>query len=354
MIFISIITLTSCTSNYSVTPSPLDYNPEPHSLDPTITPSRIPTNTPNSQIAEKLLSTPSLTANTATFPPQPTLSQSATYTSQPTLSPEEAKPYVISLIKTNGNCTLPCIWGIDPYSSTLPTFLNFLSRFEEMNEDNDIHIWIRKDGKSGLLIPILYERNLRHYFLFAYHLNDDGVKKLILDLSSDYIKNAETEMEFVEAFGEPKFIDLINYYSLPNILNAFGLPSDVLIAPFPADPDWPHQWQPFSIVLIYKEKGFLVEYIMPKKRMGSNYIGCPSKIHEVKVISWATSDNLSLEQIAVDVGGSGFGYQTADYFKPLSEVSSMKNVEFFQKFQDNHQSHCVDTNVKLWPEFYEN
>jgi hypothetical protein len=77
---------------------------------------------------------------TRTSTPSPTSIPSATSTptSQPTLIPVESENLIAELIKTNGNCTSPCFWKIEPetsnYSDTV-AFVDALGR-QALKGDN--------------------------------------------------------------------------------------------------------------------------------------------------------------------------------------------------------------------------
>ncbi|MBW8012722.1 MAG: hypothetical protein FVQ83_16010 [Chloroflexi bacterium] len=82
----------------------------------TSTPSPSPTTSPTSTL-------------TATAPPMGTFT--LTLTPQPTLSEEEIEQKLIQYYETNGNCELPCFWGIIPGETTLQEVENELVPLSE-------------------------------------------------------------------------------------------------------------------------------------------------------------------------------------------------------------------------------
>jgi hypothetical protein len=86
-------------------------------------------------------STPSATtippSATLTFtPPPPTLT--STITPMPTYSPDEAELILAEMMQTNGNCSVPCFWGIIPGQTPIDEAVGFLTALSRSFGDDEI------------------------------------------------------------------------------------------------------------------------------------------------------------------------------------------------------------------------
>ena len=103
-------------------------------VSPTI---ELPTWTPTLALSSSTL-IPSATSVTSTPPPPPpppTPLPSATHTPIPTLAVNAARTYVENMLATNGNCELPCWWGIVPGQSK---WIDVTNQFTEIGFHRDI------------------------------------------------------------------------------------------------------------------------------------------------------------------------------------------------------------------------
>jgi hypothetical protein len=62
----------------------------------------------------------------------PTLRFSPTSTQLPKLTLEQQKQQMSMLLRTNGNCSSPCVWGIIPGQTTLAEARNFLLKMDQI------------------------------------------------------------------------------------------------------------------------------------------------------------------------------------------------------------------------------
>jgi hypothetical protein len=148
-------------------------------------------------------------------------------------------------------------------------------------------------------------------------------------------------------YGDASFNKAFEYYSLPQILSNYGMPSQVLLAPFPDDPIRTDvKWQPFSLVLLYPEKGIFVEYVSPRGTISNDFVGCPSKAH-ISLAVWSPESDMSLEYV-IQKAGSEINELNMDYFKPVEEATSMTLNEFYQKFKDPNNTACLETPMDFW------
>jgi len=152
--------------------------------------------------------------------------------------------------------------------------------------------------------------------------------------------NGEPSIESV--FDSASFGERIDYYSLPNVLSEQGMPTSVMLSahgvPVPRGGSGG-----FDILLLYPDKGVLINYTTQGNLVGSNMRGCPVSAHvEMELYPPGQSDSFfeSLKKTDWAV--------KMNYYKPLEEVTSMKLEEFYQTFREPTEK-CIETPAKLWP-----
>lgn len=288
--------------------------------------------------------------STSTLTPHPTASLTPTLkpptpTAQAVLSAVEAKSLMLDLLQNNGNCVLPCLWGITPGEKAAEALEPFLARFSQGSTTNgDVALRVNDFDKAGGVHLSFVDDKLEVGIALSYYRAGDRVGQLVL--STDATKSAP---EQGQVFGDSNFNQLVQYYALPHILSEYGRPTQVLIAPFPADPDYPSpEWIPFSVVLYYPDEGILVEYLSPREIRGDQYIGCPHKAHVYATV-WDPQRKPTLSEIVTKLSGRGINELNVDYFKPVEEVTSTDLDGFVEEFKDMQTLTCLETRISLWP-----
>ena len=144
------------------------------------------------------------------------------------------------------------------------------------------------------------------------------------------------------AYEDPLFAQLIQPYSLPQILNTYGEPAQVLVQGIRG------HWL-FYLLLAYPENGFIVHYVAPFEEEEGNYFSCPSKAR-VEMWLWPPDRNYSLKEAASMLFGDRFGKEWLTGYLPIEEAVNMTIEEFFNRFRDTSNISCLETPVNLWPE----
>lgn len=295
--------------------------------------------------------TPSHTVapSTPTLTPLPTPSLTTTQkpltpTAQAVLSADEAKSLILDLLQSNGNCRLPCLWGITPGDQATEALGPFFDRFSEGSTiSGDVALRFDDFNDVGGVHLSYIEGQLDVDLDLSYYMAGDKVGQLVLFTHATKTAPAEGEV-----FGDSTFNQLVQYYALPHILSEHGRPTQVLIAPFPDDPDYPSpEWIPFSVVLYYADKGILIQYLSPRETRGDQYIGCPHKAH-VYVTVWDPQRKPALSEIVTKLSGRGINELNVDYFKPIEEATSINLDGFVEEFKDMQTLTCLETRISLW------
>jgi len=100
--------------------------------------------------------TPAVSQPTLTPAPVPT----TTPTPLPTLGPEDREKLLAELLRTNGNCSKPCFWGISPDTSAFDDSVAFLkslgSKGLEGVQDSTRYYNVVYNYKDNIIIGIAF------------------------------------------------------------------------------------------------------------------------------------------------------------------------------------------------------
>jgi hypothetical protein len=154
----------------------------------------------------------------------PTRTQTPKITNTPTATPwplKYAKKRLLEFYKTNGNCRLPCWWGITPGETTYDEMKTLFAPYAETIE--------------------LDEDYLPEMVFFYYPSPSNSIDYFISStLSLD-------ENGGIESIGLDPETGLYNGFTPSNLLGYYGTPNKVLISPS-------------DVVLVYEEDHFVVFY----------------------------------------------------------------------------------------------
>jgi hypothetical protein len=198
-----------------------------------ITPQTIPTSNKTPLVtptAQKII--PGTTATF--FNPTATL-LSPTYA--PTMTDGERTAAILGLLKENAGCKLPCWWGFVP----------------GITHWQDANLLFQGMGKTPEYYKSSYYLQLdipEHYLYFGqtYYTQDDLIN--FIYIGADTSKNGH----FI--YGDPVFEEDFQNYLLPNILEQYGAPDEILLRTFLAAPEGGDI--PFYFVLFYGKTGIMV------------------------------------------------------------------------------------------------
>ena len=153
-----------------------------------------------------------------------------------------------TLLVNNGNCALPCIWGIVPGESSFQEAQQFFSYLGWKGDKNfGNYGWIYETFERVGIIDIYVDA-----FIYA---PNDVVEKINFGL------------------GGNSYVDYIKYYSFENIMKVLGKPSRVLA--FISPPMLESSTQTiFGLLLYYETPNILVAYDGTANKVGANYQIC--------------------------------------------------------------------------------
>ena len=302
-----ILLLTAC--NYNTSPTTVTIEPN---LSETV----------ESQLSP-ILTSKAQTTDT----PRPTPTKTATETYLPTLSTKEAQIELLTLLSNNGNCRLPCLWGIIPGETTIRKAIN---RLEPFSGISSLTVF---DDTHGTIRPQYKESDLTIDLFIVYFSKNTIITTI--SLRSQAIDKGSV------VFNSIKYGEILAYYSLSHILDEYGRPSSVLIN----TQGGPYPWGDlgsFNVLLFYPDQGIVINYQTIMRIVGTNVLGC-----------------LDNAQIDVDLYPSGNGdsfmslispnwNDRLPLYRPLEEVSFISIDQFYKTFLKSTNK-CLSTPIKYWP-----
>ena len=290
--------------------------------------------------------TPTMTyTQEATFTPvtpafiiTPTFAPSLpTPTPLPTLPVEEAQATIIDLLHDNGGCAFPCWWGILPGESSLLTTQSFLEAYESISISN---IFDADSGYARWFVP-----------------EDDLIIDIRVSLVSDrepvstvegiqfavQVTRRLDDGGFEVVWDNPLNTRYLQAYMLPQILNAYGQPDEVLVQAN-------EYYGEFYLLLDYSTQGFTIWYIADMDHNGDIYQGCVANAYTYISLwdpdlayTWA-------EGITRTTSGEAWEIDELNQvFQPLEEATSLTLEQFYQIYSDPENTSCLETPAEIWP-----
>jgi hypothetical protein len=179
--------------------------------------------------------------------PSPVPVPSATFTPIPTLTDEEQSvqsAVVRNLMESNGNCDLPCWWGITPGKTSAMEARQFLTSLGVKYRE------LKTTQEPGIDTLVLFRGfqplpgvNIEFPFI---GLKNDGVERLDLYIYRDSLG------QVIDKEYELAFKKIWSPLSPETIIRKYGVPSRIFIGYRPGFPD-------YSLVFMYKT-GIYIEY----------------------------------------------------------------------------------------------
>lgn len=282
----------------------------------------------------------------------PTSTLSATDTPTPintpsalsTLSVEAAINRLLDLLANNGDCHLPCLWGITPGKSTFQEAQAILSPLSSIRNDYSAKTKFSLDG--GSVNPIYAEGDLMLSIKARYISHSQTINHLLFYAREYQLAKAPNgELGLFSVFDSETFGKRLDYYSLSHVLSEQGIPDAVMISTL-GEPTY-EGGGGFEIVLLYPEKGIWVKYTTQRYYSSDTGTikGCPANAHiEMELFPSGKADSFftSLKQ------NPDWVAQQKNWFQPLEKTTNMTLEQFYETFR-HPTDNCIETPVNLWP-----
>jgi len=253
----------------------------------------------------------------STKTPTTTIAITPTHTQIFTPAGQDAKSKVEYLLETNGNCSLPCWWGITPGQTTWNEAEAYLTPFA-------IRIPSPVPGQQD---------DLTYYPLqFPNPISNTQADYLFAEIAV----NQSSKIEYISSSLDA---------SLASILKNIGVPSQIwleIITNFGPGP------QSFTLALFY-DKGIMIVYYGTTNNGDMNFINiCPSEMSEAQPQLWVW--NIDTLYTFEDIGKfSLIAPLSPNRFRLLTEVSDMQPQTFYNYYVNPSTIQCIRTPWSDWP-----
>jgi len=239
----------------------------------------------------------------------------------PTLSSEEIAPRIQELLKTNGDCALPCWWGITPGQSTWAETRQILLQLGTRTNDIPLTDGVTGHGTGGLDLtePLI---TIRLYLVEQSEVIDT----ISLQAEADFGNRVE-------------FQKIFERYFLKSILLIHGPPSRVWVDLLGGIPEPPSTRVPLELTVFYDSQGIMIAYTGSIEYHSNTYQVCP---------------------LAGNIAGVSIFLQSPDNPRPLNqahtthvhtleEASGLSVVDFQTVFVQGDDQTCFETPQNIWP-----
>jgi len=231
-----------------------------------------------------------------------------TWTPVPTLISEDAQRLFETLLQTNGNCNLPCWWGITPGATPWFEAQQYLSTFvDRLGKGQEL--WITENNETFLAT---------NYTLSF--LQDDGNLRRCSLIS---IKNYEIEEIYVQDLCTSG-----SAFELTRFLDEIGQPDEIRFAV--------QRHQNTFVVsfgLIYSVRHIFISYADSEALSSDGTIHTCLALEPAAVILRATGLPMNFETIFDEISIQGY--------MPLS-VLGMDEADFYGRFSNASNEPCID------------
>lgn len=273
--------------------------------------------------------------------PSNTVLDISTPTSVSALSINEATILSMNLLASNGDCNLPCVWGMTSGQSTIQDSQNILAPLKNLASYFELN-----SNPSGISLNSIEEDLIIYISINLYSSLDNSVIDWI-SFKLRALSNVNGEMKSI--FNSTEFAMLSSKYRLSQVLNSFKEPEAAIISTWNKAPSR-GQEDGFQLILIYPDNGIAVRYITNWQEVNSNILGCFSSAHVEMEIFPSNNSELFTSLMSQSSNWEGLWpeYTENPYWKSLADATSMSLQEFYETFRESTDE-CIETPANLWP-----
>ena len=252
---------------------------------------------------------------------------------EPTLTYDRQTDFISSMLETNGECELPCFWGIIPGETSwrdvqkMITHLGF-SYFESQRGKDSFIDFEYRDKQNDLIYGVLM------------HVSNGIVDIIINDITI----RKESLL----------FTNYKEIFSLRSILLSQGIPDRIWMSLNVGGEISDPLITDNQIYLFYDRRGILINYFGEAKKLNDAYQSCPNLYDKENHDSiWSSmflqspQSNLPLEDIV------GLWQLSGEPVKPITlsieEATQLSILDFYDLITQNGDAACFSTPRNLWP-----
>ena len=248
--------------------------------------------------------------------PTPTSTITATWV-PPTLNDYSIQ----TLIDTNGNCELPCWWGLVPGKTTKEQVMSFFDQID-INKIESLG-QVERNNPDG--VEVLMEE-----IVITYHLpGGNGIGDLVLVFWDNVLVYIHVDEDTA-----------IYRYQLESTLNKLGKPDEILLYVISRGPE---KTKPYVFVLIYEKIRTVVAYGSDGFEAEENVEVCINNFEKPVLITWDDGFRF-LERVDQTFMGGGGEYK----LQSLEGATNLSIDDFYEQFTDLDGSDCFETSIEFW------
>jgi len=222
-----------------------------------------------------------------------------------------AKANVEGLMKTNGGCSLPCWWGIEPGKTYFTTAFDKLSPFTTFIAIREINDMVSLDAE----------------FRFPVSETSSGRELTI-------VYKVENEIiRLIEVYPSK-----INQLRFSQFLKDFGDPDEVWVEGL-IDPT---SNNPFIVYFYYPQKGIIATFWVDATDLGEKLQMCPGSISPIELVLWEPDGFEDFGDFTGKTRGLAYIKKENRSLISLEQATDRTLVEM-------RESNCFETPKELWP-----
>ena len=261
----------------------------------------------------QLTAVPELPKSTPTLLPMltPTQASWVAWTPNAPVPLPTAKANVEDLLKTNGGCSLPCWWGIEPGKTYFTTAFKQLSPFTTFIAVREINDMVSLDAEFRFPVS---ETNSSRELTIVYKVENEIIR-------------------LIEIYPSE-----INQYRFGQLLKDFGDPEEVWVEGL-IDPT---SNNPFIVYFYYPQKGIIATFWVDATDLGEKLQMCPGPISPIVLVLWEPDGYEDFRDFTRKTYGLAYIKKENRSLISLEQATDRTLVEI-------RESNCFETPKELWP-----
>jgi hypothetical protein len=254
----------------------------------------------------------------------------------PTLPVEAARSRLLYLLDNNGNCYLPCLWGIIPGESTFQDARKILEPLASISDFTNF------SSGLGAIDPIYTTSDLMIYTTIRFITFPSSNIVSLISFDGRALREINGGIGVEDVFFSNAFGEKLKYFMLPNILSEYGKPTAVLLSTLSEFPPANYGQGHFKILLIYPNDGILIHYTTEMRVVGNNVLGCPLNAHVDLELLPSGDSNSFFSNLSSSWQNKIQGYLSI-------EITTLMTIDSFYETFRNSPEACIETPANLWP-----
>jgi hypothetical protein len=295
-----------------------------------------------SSVDEKTPSSITNVSPTRTIKPILTATPSpiSTQTAIPTLDEEQAQDRLLELLTNNGDCRLPCLWGIMPGLSSYQEARTILRPLTSVSQSTHLN-----SASTDDISPIYTDGDVTISISIAYIYTASGIVSSIAFRAGATQENKDG---YISVFDSEIFGRRASAYMLPNILSGQGKPEAVLISTvggYERGQNVPGVY----LLLFYPNQGLFVSYTTARQLAGGNVRGCLANAQvDLRLYPAGQPDTFASNLAQTQWKNLWPVHGDSPNWKSIENASSMNLEQFYEIFRQQTDK-CIETPANIWP-----